>query len=653
MSFGLHSGRVAITKPSIPEPVRRWLHDALPAWRQQGLIGPEQAEGILALYEDDELVRERRRSAVSFALFGLGAFLLGLAVLLLIGFNWEAMPREAKLAVALAVIGGAHALALRLRRTSPAVGEVVFFLGCLFYGAGIWLVGQAFHLDAHYPDGVFWWAVGVLPFALVLDSLMIHLLFVWLLATWAGMETLGFMHFRPWWAWGLLPNGAWALPVLAAPGLVWAYRRSSPTAVGLYVALFAWWMVLQAFAWRFGLSPLSVFWIGGVGALLLIVAESHRPGDPMAVPYRLWGTLLAAGALIPMSSWRFWREVGRFRQLGRPVEDFASLLLVSGVAFGLLTLAGVALWRFAPARRERVPAGLLGLLGLMVGLALWTMLAPNDLTAGVVPALLANIAMIGLAIHLVNVGAREERVRPFGAGVLYFLTWAIARYLDLFNGAGGMLGGAAIFALCGVALVVVARFWTRLKRREPAAPVAPAAAWPGPAWASEALTWVRGRTRPVLFVAAGFQLLFLVGMIAAESAPLLFGQTISLRVRPVDPRDFFRGDYVILNYDISRMDPKGDGGWGRPVYVAVEPDADGRHWRGISASYERPAAGTYLIGRQKHHLGGGLSFGIEAFYVQEGEGRTWEDAARKGTLSAEVVLSPWGKAKLKRLVIDE
>lgn len=73
----------------------------------------------------------------------------------------------------------------------------------------------------------------------------------------------------------------------------------------------------------------------------------------------------------------------------------------------------------------------------------------------------------------------------------------------------------------------------------------------------------------------------------------------------------------------------------------------------MSASYQRPTSGTYLIGHHGRNRWGGLAFGIEAYYVQEGEGRKWEDAARKGTLTAEVVVSPWGKAKLKRLVIDE
>ena len=88
-------------------------------------------------------------------------------------------------------------------------------------------------------------------------------------------------------------------------------------------------------------------------------------------------------------------------------------------------------------------------------------------------------------------------------------------------------------------------------------------------------------------------------------------------------------------------------------YVTLEPEADGKHWRGVTASYQRPAGGKYLIGHEGMWGRGRLEFGIEAYYVQEGEGRRWEDAARKGKLAAEVVVTPWGRAKLKRLRISE
>ena len=48
-----------------------------------------------------------------------------------------------------------------------------------------------------------------------------------------------------------------------------------------------------------------------------------------------------------------------------------------------------------------------------------------------------------------------------------------------------------------------------------------------------------------------------------------------------------------------------------------------------------------------------VKFGIEAFYVQEGTGGEWERLRNARRLAAEVALAPWGKAKLRRLVVDE
>ena len=53
--------------------------------------------------------------------------------------------------------------------------------------------------------------------------------------------------------------------------------------------------------------------------------------------------------------------------------------------------------------------------------------------------MLANLAMVALAIWLMQVGLREDRGCPFTAGVLLFLFWAVLRYIDLFGDFGGML----------------------------------------------------------------------------------------------------------------------------------------------------------------------------------------------------------------------
>jgi hypothetical protein len=203
-------------------------------------------------------------------------------------------------------------------------------------------VAQVFHLESHYPDGVWWWALGVLPFAIVLDTLLLHALFVGLLALWAGMEVTGFSHLSPWWAWNWWPNGAYSLPILAVPGLIWAYRRGSAAAVGLYVPLLAWWVVLQAIGWD--LEWQSMYLVGTMGAMFFIVAENHRRGSRMAIPYRLYGTLMVGGALIPPSFYGFHKELRRSWMYGSAAPTMAMLVLF---------LVAVCLLMLDPTRRKR------------------------------------------------------------------------------------------------------------------------------------------------------------------------------------------------------------------------------------------------------------------------------------------------------------
>jgi hypothetical protein len=42
-------------------------------------------------------------------------------------------------------------------------------------------------------------------------------------------------------------------------------------------------------------------------------------------------------------------------------------------------------------------------------------------------------------------------------------------------------------------------------------------------------------------------------MLVSHAWPIWTGETVYLRTRPVDPRDLFRGDYVVLAYDIDRV----------------------------------------------------------------------------------------------------
>jgi uncharacterized membrane-anchored protein len=141
---------------------------------------------------------------------------------------------------------------------------------------------------------------------------------------------------------------------------------------------------------------------------------------------------------------------------------------------------------------------------------------------------------------------------------------------------------------------------------------------------------------------------------AVNFMTLAWGERVLLRARPVDPRDFLRGDYVILGYDIADIPkdsltekiPAGDDGDEdddyRPrrvdIYVTLELDGEGVG--SVSgASFTRPSGGLYLKGEifgwqygHSYHV----DYGIGVYYVPEGTGRALEDAVRKGNVLADV-----------------
>jgi len=161
-----------------------------------------------------------------------------------------------------------------------------------------------------------------------------------------------------------------------------------------------------------------------------------------------------------------------------------------------------------------------------------------------------------------------------------------------------------------------------------------------------------GRREPALIIAAAaLQIGLLAWMAIAAWVPRLTGQTVLLQVEPVDPRDLFRGDHVILGYSFSRVGSLGDDAQGAPAYVTLAPEADGVHYRGGLPSITPPPPGTLHL-RGTFDAPGRATFGIETFYVQEGTGHQYEQAVRDHRLWAEIAVSPDGRGAVKRLVIE-
>ena len=177
-------------------------------------------------------------------------------------------------------------------------------------------------------------------------------------------------------------------------------------------------------------------------------------------------------------------------------------------------------------------------------------------------------------------------------------------------------------------------------------------------------------------IAAGLSAVVLIGtlavMIQSRAAILRDGAEIVLRAGPVDPRDLLRGDYVSLRYDdVSTIDRAlFSGAWPdrdrfAPLWLTLKPGEDGVAV--VKAiTLEKPVPGeagaVYMKSKplmlykqdatQANAAPIALKFGIERYYVPEGEGLEIEKARNEHRTTVAVRVSRNGEPQIARLMID-
>lgn len=162
----------------------------------------------------------------------------------------------------------------------------------------------------------------------------------------------------------------------------------------------------------------------------------------------------------------------------------------------------------------------------------------------------------------------------------------------------------------------------------------------------------------LLMAIAVFWLVLIFGFIVVKEYTLQTGDEVLLKTMPVDPRDIFRGDFVVLSYEISTLNldmletDSADFQQGNTVYVALTPDTDG-YGTPMGVFRERPSEGLFIKGSVR---GVGpstvlVTYGIEHYFVPEGEGLVLE-RARPGELDVLVAIDRRGNAGIKQLIRD-
>ena len=169
---------------------------------------------------------------------------------------------------------------------------------------------------------------------------------------------------------------------------------------------------------------------------------------------------------------------------------------------------------------------------------------------------------------------------------------------------------------------------------------------------------LKNMNKKLYFILIGLLWIMLLGgFIVIKEFTLQTGDEILLKTEPVDPRDLFRGDYVVLRYDISQIDldkfnlvnkyPK----TGKKIYVTLNIGED-KVATIDDISLTRPTKGKFIAGTISNVYGNraNVTYGIESYFVPESKGREIEKNLRD--IYVKVAIDDFGLAAIKALILD-
>jgi len=404
-------------------------------WQAEELISAEQAGRL----------RQRYAATGPAVPWGLlvfataGAIVVGLGVILLFAYNWDEIPKFGKLALIFGAVIGTHAAGIRLLARDgwqPRLGDALTLLGTMFYGAGIWLVAQVYHIDEHYPNGFLFWALGALAMAWAIRSTPNGLAAAVLITIWGCCESFDF-HSPQYWAVLLVAGGI--LP------LAWRQRSALLLAVALVAIQFL--IAVNANYWGGGSHSLTASL--ALGVLLLAASRLsaiHRPdfaGAAAVMAFFGWSAFLVCAYLLS-----FHEAADNLLDWSRGNGSERPLAALFGWALFALGLGAWAwLARRALLLREitvhpeewLLPIALVYCFGLAaLGSRYWELLIAWSF----------NLMILGVAIMWMWRGCRESQLRPTVLGSLLLSAVVFARYFDLFDSLGSR--GIAFIVLGGI-----------------------------------------------------------------------------------------------------------------------------------------------------------------------------------------------------------
>jgi uncharacterized membrane protein len=161
-----------------------WEKD-LQRWIDANLIDTATAERIRQFEETSGKGRMRWPAMLA---IGFGAVMLCAGILLFVSAHWDQLSPAQRFILVLSMVALFHIVAGLLGSKVPAMGVALHVAGTASLGAGVYLAGQIFNLEEHWPGGIMMWAAGAVLAWLVLRQWPQALLAAVLIPSWIGGE---------------------------------------------------------------------------------------------------------------------------------------------------------------------------------------------------------------------------------------------------------------------------------------------------------------------------------------------------------------------------------------------------------------------------------------------------------------------------------
>lgn len=146
-----------------------WLERELPSWVGEGIVTKEGATALLSRYERE--TSAHRSSGMAFSLLGFA--LVGLGIISILAYNWDALGHLERTLLAVVLLVGAQAFGFLVKRYKPNDTSLLEGSGVLWFlmmGASLAIIGQTYHLGCTVFDFLSVWLLLSFGIAWLLPS---------------------------------------------------------------------------------------------------------------------------------------------------------------------------------------------------------------------------------------------------------------------------------------------------------------------------------------------------------------------------------------------------------------------------------------------------------------------------------------------------